>query len=120
MNRVIRSLSSLLAMFFVAGIGLVAHTSAMPMSGHDMGGINHATGSSSINCATLCANNTFNKDESILAIREDEDDEPAIPYYIALRSVFIPTVATNSKLYSDAVKPPPKVPIYIRLGVFRN
>jgi hypothetical protein len=119
MHRFIRRLSTLIAIFFVAGFGLVAHTSAMPSGGHGMGGMNHASGSSSVNCATLCANNTFYKDESVLAIREDEDDEPVAPYYVALRSVFIPTIDTDSRIYSDAVKPPPKVPIYIRLGVFR-
>lgn len=119
MHRFIRRLSTLLAIFFVAGFGLVAHTSATPMSGHDMNGMNHSSGSSSINCAALCSNNTFFKDESILAIREDKDDEPVIPYYTALRSVFIPAVDIDSKIYSEAVRPPPKVPIHIRLGVFR-
>ncbi len=119
MHRIINRLSTIFATVFVAGFGLVAHTSATPMSGHDMTGMNHASGSSSINCAVLCANNNFYENESSIAVREDEDDKPVIPYYTALRSVFIPAVDIDSKIYSEAVRPPPKVPIHIRLGVFR-
>ena len=118
MKKIVRYLSTTIALFLIAGFGLIVHSIALPMSSHAMNGMTHSTGSS-LNCATLCAANAFYKDESVLTIGEVEDDEPTIPYYTALHSTFISTFEADSALYSAIVKPPPKVPIYIKNQVFQ-
>lgn len=121
MQRIVRRLSTLVSIVIVAGFMLFAHSFAISVNSHETNGMNHTTGSSPINCASLCTYNAFYKDEPALIVREDEDedDKPVLPYYIALRSTFISNFESASELYPAAIKPLPKVPIYIHNQVFR-
>ena len=114
-----RRILALVAIFFVTAFSFSAHTSVMAIGVHDSGSKSHATKDNSLNCVTPCFNYIFNKDETVTAIREDEDDEPALPYYVEFQSSPLLIADARSRLYSAAVKPPPKVPIYLLYRVYR-
>jgi hypothetical protein len=80
--------------------------------------MNHET-SSSASCATLCRTAVINKDENLNLELDEEDNEPAIPYYAHDGVWKFGEIHVNQKIYADSVKPPPKIPIYILYGVFR-
>ena len=119
MRYTLERLLVFVAVVIVACFSLAAHTSAIPMGNHDMNGMSHSFSSS--NCATLCANNAFHKDETFTIIREEKDDEPIVPHYLITRSFSCTytDVEADGKLYHAIVKPLSKVPIYIRYLAFR-
>ena len=117
MLQLLRRFLILLALFFVSGFSLVAHTSAAPMGSHDMRVTNNATSNST--CATICANNIFLKKESILISAEDTNKEPLPHAYSTTSPAIFAQSDILNKLYYAKVQPPPKIPIYIRYNVIR-
>ncbi len=75
--------------------------------------------SDSASCATLCRTAVLNKDESIDSDYDEENDEPAVPFYLLTKAEQFNDNTVNQKIYAESVKPPPKIPIYILYGVFR-
>lgn len=120
MVKLFRNIATILTLILLNSFGLFAHASAMPMTGHDMGTMEHQS-SGAANCATLCRTAVLNKDESVARVNKEEDDtEPALPFYAQGLQVQTPAVDIDAKLYADKVLPPPKVPLHILFGVSRN
>lgn len=118
MKKLFTNIAAVLTVLLLNTFGLALHASAMPMTSHEMGGMDHGA-SSSTNCATLCRTAVFNKEEATNPSYEENDADPFIPYYVQFQNSRFSDVDTKSKLYSVNVKPPPKVPIYILYAVFR-
>ena len=49
----------------------------------------------------------------------EDDDEPGLPFYVLDNNRVSDSKTLKQELYSDALKPPPKIPVYILYGVFR-
>lgn len=88
-------------------------------SSHSMTGMKHAK--TSVNCITLCASATSNKLNDLEVIDEEDNEEPSEPFYVAYRQPLAALATYHSHIARYAVKfePPPGVPVYIRLAVFR-
>lgn len=115
----IKSALILLAVLLLNSVGFAGHTSAMSTMSHEMGGMSHNSSDSSP-CSALCRTVVVSKEEN--AIRNDEnedDDEPVLPFYVQHNSWLSDNKTLKQELYADAVKPPPKIPVYILYGVFR-
>ena len=64
-----------------------------------------------------------NTEDLFLAVLEDEnedDDEPALPFYAQNQQSYLDGKSITQRLYAAEIKPPPKIPIYILYGVFRT
>lgn len=87
---------------------------------HEMGGMNHSSGDAG-SCATLCRTALVNRDTNDINRPDNEDDdiEPAVPFYSTLQANNVSEKELKQKLYADSMKPPPKLPMYILYGVFR-
>jgi hypothetical protein len=60
------------------------------------------------------------REENVIRNDENEDDdEPMVPFYVQVSSWLSDDKTLKQTLYADAVKPPPKIPVYILYGVFR-
>ncbi len=116
--RILRSTALLLAIVLLNSVSLASHASAMPVMSHEMGGMSHGS-SDSTSCATLCRSAVFNQEETINSRTDEEDDEPVVPFYVQNQVGYFSDTLVSQKLYADSVKPPPKIPIYIQLQVFR-
>jgi len=109
----------LLAVVLLNSISFAGHTSAMSTMSHEMGGMKH-TSSDATSCATLCRTAVVSKEENIINNDESEDDdEPAIPFYLQSKPLQLDEKSVLQRLYAAEIKPPPKIPIYILYGVFR-
>ncbi len=119
MKKLFTGIVTIFAALLLNMFGLALHASALPLTSHEMGSMNHEN-SSSASCATLCRTAVINKDEILNLELDEEKDEPTIPFY-AQGDVWkhIDTYV-KQKNYADSVKPPPKIPIYIRYGVSRS
>ena len=115
----IKSALILSAVLLLNSVAFVGRTSAMSTMSHDMGGMSHNSSDTS-SCSTLCRTAIVNREEN--AVRNDEnedDDEPGLPFYVLDNNRVSDSKTLKQELYSDALKPPPKIPIYILYGVFR-
>lgn len=115
----IKSALILSAVLLLNSVAFVGHTSAMSTMSHDMGGMSHNSSDTS-SCSTLCRTAIVNREEN--AVRNDEnedDDEPGLPFYVLDNIRVSDSKTLKQELYSDALKPPPKIPVYILYGVFR-
>lgn len=119
MNKLFISIVTVFAFVLLNMFSLVPHTSALPMTSHEMNGMEHEA-SSSANCATLCRTAVFNKEELLNPASDEKEDEPTTPYYSNFQTHRLISIDTNSKLYAAIVKPPPKVPIYTLHGLSRS
>lgn len=90
------------------------------MPAHEMNGMSHSSGDAG-SCATLCRTALVSRDTNDInrPDNEDDDTEPAVPLYLSLQANSVSKEELRQKLYADAIKPPPKVPVYILYGVFR-
>lgn len=102
-------------------LGLSVHAGAMPQqSPHAMSGMDHSTSTSS--CSTVRNLTTQHKDEFADEINEDDDDNPSEPYYVQFQ---ISPLSVLTKDHNQRTKvatnrePPPGMPAYITLAVFR-
>lgn len=118
MKKLITNIAAVFTLLLLNIFGLALHASAMPMASHEMGGMNHDAGTST-SCATLCRSAVFTKEETIVRVDEEENDEPLAPYYAQPQNPVADDISIKSRLYDANVKPPPKIPIYILYGVFR-
>ena len=118
MKRLLTSIATVFTVLLLNTFGLAIHASAMPMTSHEISGMNQGLGGS-INCVTLCRTAVINKDETINSRYDEEDDEPTVPFYAQNQDWQFSEAVVNQKLYADSVKPPQKVPIYILHTVFR-
>lgn len=118
--KFIKILTHSAVLLTVVLLNSVSHASAMTaMPSHEMSGMSHSSGDTG-SCATLCRTALVNRNTNDINHPDNEDDdEPATPFYsLALVSV-VDEKEVKQKLYADAVKPPPKIPVYILYGVFR-
>ncbi len=118
MKKLLTNIAAVFTLLLLNIFGLAIHASAMPMTSHEMGGMNHDAGSST-SCATLCRTAVFTKEEAVVHVDEEENDEPLAPYYAQFQTPIPDDIGIKSRLYATSVKPPPKIPIYILYGVFR-
>ena len=90
------------------------------MPSHDMSGMNHSSGDTG-SCATLCRTALINQDTNNVnrPDNEDDDDEPTVASYATNQAGQLSEKTEKQRLYADAIKPPPKIPVYILYGVFR-
>lgn len=108
----IKSALILLAVLLLNSVTVAGHTSAMSTMSHEMGGMSHNS-SDTRSCSTLCRTAVVSREEN--AIRNDEnedDDEPVLPFYVQDTNWLSDSKTLKQELYADAIKPPPKIPIY--------
>ncbi len=118
MRKAFRLLTASFATLLFLAVGQFNHVAAMQMP-HDMAGMNHnSSTSSSQTCATLCSTMTVGKEEKYYTVERRDEDEPEPPFYLALRSQTY--LATLPVRQPDDPELPLKVPIHIRIGVFRS
>ena len=109
----------LLAVVLLNSINFAGHTSAMSTMSHEMSGMSHSSTNSS-SCATLCRTAVVNKEDAVIRNDENEDDdEPALPFYAQNQPLRLDEEFVSQRLYAAEIKPPPRIPIYILYGVFR-
>lgn len=98
----------------------VSHASAMTtMPSHEMGSMSHSSGDTS-SCATLCRTAVVNQDTNNVNRPDNEDDdEPIVAFYATNQAGLVSEKTEKQRLYAEAIKPPPKIPVYILYGVFR-
>ncbi len=110
----------LLAIPLINSVGFAGYTSAMSTMSHEMGGMNHSS-KDATSCATLCRTAVVDRDANnpIRSDKEDDDDEPVAPFYTLNQVGHINEKLVKQRLYANAIKPPPKVPIYILNAIFR-
>ena len=118
MKKLFTSIITVFTILLLNTLGSALHASAMPMTTHDLGSMNHETGSSA-SCATLCRTAVINKEEILNLENDVENDEPTIPFYAQSEVWIFSEIHVNQRIYADSIKPPPKIPIYILYGVFR-
>jgi hypothetical protein len=115
----IKNVSLIVAILLLNSLAFSTHTSAMPAMSHDINsGMKHST-SDSASCATLCRTAVLNKDELVDSDYDEENDEPAIPFYLLTNVGQFNNDSVSQKIYAESVKPPPKIPIYILYAVYR-
>ena len=110
MEKLFTSIITVFTILLLNTFGSALHASAMPMTAHELGSMNHET-SSSASCATLCRTAVINKDEFLNLELDEENDEPTIPFYAQGVVFKFSEIHVNQRIYADSVKPPPKVPI---------
>lgn len=109
----------LLAVVLLNSLTFVGHSAALSTTSHEMGGMQH-TSSDATSCATLCRTAVVNKEDAAISNDENEDDdEPALPFYAQNQQAYQDGKSISQRLYAAEIKPPPKIPIYILYGVFR-
>lgn len=118
MKKLFTSILTVFTVLLLNTFGSALHASAMPVTSHEMGSMNHET-SSSVSCATLCRSAVINKEKILDLELDKEDDEPSIPFYAQSEVWKFSEVHVNQRNYANSIKPPPKIPIYILYGVFR-
>lgn len=110
----------LLAVVLLTSISFAGHTSAMSTMSHEMSGMSHGS-SDATSCATLCRTAVINKEDNLINNDESDDDtEPVIAFYSQNLVLGTDEKSVSQRLYAAAIKPPPKIPIYILYGVFRT
>lgn len=108
-----------LAVVLLNSLIFAGHSAAMSTMSHEMNGMSHDSSNTS-SCATLCRTAVVNKEEIVINVDENEDDdEPVVPFYAQNRLLRLDEKSVSQRLYAAEVKPPPKIPIYILYGVFR-
>ena len=122
MKRVFQKVTSLSFIALLGVLSFGAHASALPQTpSHDSGSTNHSANSSS--CITICTAATPYKDEFIDEISEDDDDKDRQPFYLLDQPSVITTLQKEHEQRSKialAYEPPPGLPAYILLTVFRT
>lgn len=118
LKRIFNSLAAIATVLVLNSFGLANHASAMPMS-HEMGGMDHSKTSSNSSCVTLCTSAIVSKEDYDIDAQEENDSQPEPPYY-ALHASNYPSSNIQGVYYGLTVRPPPKVPIHILLGVSRR
>lgn len=109
----------LLAIVLLNSLTFVGHSAALSTMSHEMGGMQH-TSSDATSCATHCRTAVVNKEDAAISNDENEDDdEPALPFYAQNQQAYQDGKSISQRLYAAEIKPPPKIPIYILYGVFR-
>ena len=109
----------LLAVVLLNSLAFVGHTAAMSTMSHEMNGMSHGS-SDATSCATLCRTAVISKEEYVINNEsEDDNDEPALPFYVSDQPLHSDEKSVSQRLYAAEIKPPPKIPMYILYGVFR-
>lgn len=124
MRKFLQHVLSLTILFVVSGFGLISHASAMPVSMHQMSQdgshAHHSQSSSTSRCVTLCTSAIVQREDELKdSMIHDDNNEPDLPFYLVGQHAVYDSESTKVALATASVKPPPKVPIYIRYGVFR-
>lgn len=115
----IKSVLVLLAVVLLNSLTFVGHSAAMSTMSHEMGGMKH-TSRDATSCATLCRTAVVSKEDATIRNDENEDDdEPALPFYAQNQQFYLDGKSITQRLYAAKIKPPPKIPVYILYGVFR-
>jgi len=116
--KVLKNAGLLSVVLLLNSISFAAHSSAMPTMAHEMNGLEHSV-KDSIPCASQCRTAVFNQEEIAVSQSNEDDDEPSVPFYAQKQNQHFIKNTEQKKLYADALKPPPKIPIYILYAVFR-
>lgn len=124
MKKLFGNILSLFILLTVSGFGVISHASVMPASmhvvEHDTAHTKQVNSSSSTRCVTLCTSAVVSKEGEHLPSEDDlDDDEPVIPFYVQQQPSTYDTKSLKLSRDVLAIKPPPKVPIYILYHVFR-
>jgi hypothetical protein len=115
----VKSIFVLLAVLLLNSFSFAAHTSAQSTMSHEMNGMSHRS-SDAGSCATLCRTAIINKEEATTDYDEcEDDDEPVAPFFVQDQTLRTDEKSVSQMLYAAAIKPPPKIPMYILHGVFR-
>ena len=118
MKKLFTGIVTVFTVLLLNTFGLALHASAMPMTSHETGVMNHDT-SRTAYCATLCRTAIISKDTIVNSELDEEDDGPPLPFYAQNENWRYSDTYVKQRDYADSVKPPPKVPIYILYNVFR-
>ena len=103
----------------INSLGVAGPASAMTTASHGMSNMEHSSYDAS-SCAGQCNVIALNKNTENMPEEEEVDkDTPATPFYSTVSTWNFTHRLLQQEQYADAVKPPPKVPIYIRYAVFR-
>lgn len=116
--KIIKNTVLLLLVVLFSFISTASHASTAPTMIHEMSRMSH-NASDSNSCATQCRTTVFNKEETVDSQKKDDDDHPVVQFYIQNQYVRYLGDTAKEKIYAEAVRPPPKVPIYILYSVFR-
>lgn len=121
MRKVLRKTASLSLAVLLGVLSFGAHAGAVSRaSSHVMDGMNHNTSLSS--CATICTSATLYREELTDESGEEEDDKTGEPFYMHLRPPSIALLEKEHDTQARAVlkhEPPPGLPAYLTLTVFR-
>lgn len=121
MRRIIMKIASLSLTSLLGVIILGVHAGAMPQqSSHGSNGMDHRVNTSS--CSTVCNLTVHYKDDFTDEQNEDDDGDPDKPYYIQFQSSPIAVLQKNHNAqtkFATNLEPPPGMPAYIELAVFR-
>lgn len=107
------------ALLVVLSLGFSA-TGTPQTSRHTMSGMDHSTSASS--CAIACTPTALHKDEYDDEINPDDKDKDHEPFYLQDQSSAIAALKKEHEQRADVAlgyDPPPGLPAYIALTVFR-
>lgn len=117
----LHKLALITSVALLAALGFSVHASAIPQtSGHAMGGADHSSGPS--NCSTICTSAAPYKDEFDEEISDDEKDKELSPFYLLRQTSAIAAIENAHEQRTKIAlgyDPPPGLPAYILLTVFR-
>lgn len=119
----LRSFIFLSAVLLSGSINFAGHIRAMEEAmgapSAETRGMNHGPGGANP-CPALCGSAVVSREETASNYQENEDDDEPVPPPYAHRQQWQSDTKTQKReLYAGAVKPPPKIPVYIIYGVFR-
>jgi hypothetical protein len=121
MTRVLHKIISLSFVALLGVLSLSAHISTMTQaSAHAAGGATHGVNSS--HCATVCNLATPLKDEFADDLSEDEDKKDSKPFYLQHQASALAALEKEHDQRTKVARelePPPGLPAYILLTVFR-
>lgn len=121
MRRIIMKIASLSLASLLGVIILGVHAGAMPQqSSHGSNGMDHRVNTSS--CSTVCNLTVHYKDDFTDEQNEDDDDMADHPYYLQFQTSPFAGLEKNHDAQTKVAtnrEPPPGMPAYIALTVFR-
>lgn len=121
MRKALQKIASLSLTALLVALSFGIHASATPrVSGHAMEGVNHNASSSS--CAIICTSATLHKEELTDENDEEKDDKDNEPFYAHLQLSSIVLLEKEHETQTKTVlkhEPPPGLPAYVELGVYR-
>ena len=117
MKQILRMVTMLSLVSLLSVVSVVTHLSTFPQGvAHVSGSMNHGANSST--CAAVCVLAASHKNSLI----ERDDDEPVEPFYLQFQASSLAVLKEEHRQKTNRLvefNPPPDLPAYIRLSVFR-